>query len=175
MSAACASQMANVHLWCTRARLQAPPPRAVSHFLFLAHVQLFYSREAPGRGRFLLHGWFLFPGMLLYRFCVWQGKWSESSLLEKRLSEDSSCHLRLQKWASMWSADALGLELRWRREEAASAENPLVFLCALCRRPLGDSLTWVTGLEDTNCILLHSQCGTVLPAWGIPRCCPGLK
>lgn len=45
-------------------------------------------------------------------------------------------------------------------------ENSLVFLCAFCRRPLGDSLTWVTGLEDANCILLRSQFGAVLPRGG---------
>nr|BAB29147.1 unnamed protein product [Mus musculus] len=81
---------------------------------------------------------------------------SESPLLEKRLSEDSSRYLRLQKWANMSSADALGLEKERPEEKAAAAENPLVFLCARCRRPLGDSLTWVASQEDTNCILLRS-------------------
>lgn len=81
---------------------------------------------------------------------------SESPLLEKRLSEDSSRYLRLQKWANMSSADALELEKERPEEKAAAAENPLVFLCARCRRPLGDSLTWVASQEDTNCILLRS-------------------
>uniref|UniRef100_A0A8C6HFN7 Protein Mis18-alpha n=1 Tax=Mus spicilegus TaxID=10103 RepID=A0A8C6HFN7_MUSSI len=81
---------------------------------------------------------------------------SESPLLEKRLSEDSNRYLRLQKWANMSSADALGLEKERPEEKAAAAENPLVFLCARCRRPLGDSLTWVASQEDTNCILLRS-------------------
>ncbi|XP_021040891.1 protein Mis18-alpha [Mus caroli] len=80
----------------------------------------------------------------------------ESPLLEKRLSEDSSRFWRLQKWANMSSADALGLEKERPEEKAAAAENPLVFLCARCRRPLGDSLTWVASQEDTNCILLRS-------------------
>lgn len=97
--------------------------------------------------------------------CNHQGKRGESSLLEKRLSEDSSRGLRLHKWASMWSANASGLEPERREEKAAAAaagaaaENPLVFLCARCRRPLGDSLTWVASQEDTNCILLSSQFG----------------
>lgn len=47
------------------------------------------------------------------------------------------------------------------REKAAAAENPLVFLCTRCRRPLGDSLTWVASQEDTNCILLRSVSSNV--------------
>lgn len=91
--------------------------------------------------------------------CKHRVKGSEFSLLEKRLSEDSSRGVRLQKWASMWSGDASGLEPKRREEKEAAVENPLVFLCAGCRRPLGDSLTWVASQEDTNCILLSSQFG----------------
>ncbi|XP_032756348.1 protein Mis18-alpha [Rattus rattus] len=93
--------------------------------------------------------------------CNHQGKRSESSLLEKRLSEDSSRHWRLQKWASMSNADASRTLLERREEKAAAAENPLVFLCTRCRRPLGDSLTWVASQEDTNCILLRSVSSNV--------------
>ncbi|XP_021065534.1 protein Mis18-alpha [Mus pahari] len=85
---------------------------------------------------------------------------SESSLLGKRLSEDSSRFRLLQKWASMSSADASVPEPELS-EKAAAAENPLVFLCARCRRPLGDSLTWVASQEDTNCILLRSVSSNV--------------
>ncbi|XP_058921657.1 protein Mis18-alpha isoform X1 [Kogia breviceps] len=95
--------------------------------------------------------------------CGDKGKWSNSSLLGKRLSEDSSRHQLLQKWASMWSCvsgDAsVSCTERTRREEAAEPaeeeDRPLVFLCSGCRRPLGDSLSWVTSQEDTNCILLR--------------------
>lgn len=87
------------------------------------------------------------------------GKWSESSLLEKRLSEDSSRYRQLQKWASMSSADRSEPEPEWREEKTDAAENPLVFLCTRCRRPLGDSLTWVANQDDTNCILLRSEFG----------------
>ncbi|XP_036705403.1 protein Mis18-alpha [Balaenoptera musculus] len=95
--------------------------------------------------------------------CGDKGKWSNSSLLGKRLSEDSSRHQLLQKWASMWSCvsgDAsVACTERTRREEAAEPaeeeDRPLVFLCSGCRRPLGDSLSWVTSQEDTNCILLR--------------------
>lgn len=90
-----------------------------------------------------------------------RAKWSESSLLGRRLSEDSSRHQLLQKWASIWSstsgeASEVGAE-KAPREAAAAAEEerPLVFLCSGCRRPLGDSLSWVTSLEDANCILLR--------------------
>ncbi|XP_007939501.1 protein Mis18-alpha [Orycteropus afer afer] len=87
-----------------------------------------------------------------------KGKWSDSSLLGKRLSEDSSRQQLLQKWASMWSSAswnpaAAGAE-ETQREDAA-LERPLVFLCSGCRRPLGDSLSWVTSQEDSDCILLR--------------------
>ncbi|XP_045373792.1 protein Mis18-alpha isoform X1 [Camelus bactrianus] len=96
--------------------------------------------------------------------CGDKGKWSDSSLLGKRLSEDSGRHQLLQKWASMWSSvsgDAsVACTERTQREEAAEPaeeeDRPLVFLCSRCRRPLGDSLSWVTSQEDTNCILLRS-------------------
>ncbi|XP_022371883.1 protein Mis18-alpha [Enhydra lutris kenyoni] len=92
-----------------------------------------------------------------------KGKWSDSSLLGRRLSEDSSRHQLLQKWANMWnsvSGDAsVACAEGTRREEAAEPaeeeDRPLVFLCSGCRRPLGDSLSWVTSQEDTNCILLR--------------------
>ncbi|XP_012414067.1 protein Mis18-alpha [Trichechus manatus latirostris] len=92
-----------------------------------------------------------------------QGKWSDSSLLGRRLSEDSSRQQLLQQWASMWSsgswsAPAAGAEETWRGE-AAEEERPLVFLCSGCRRPLGDSLSWVTSQEDPDCILLRCQSG----------------
>ncbi|XP_004468668.1 protein Mis18-alpha isoform X1 [Dasypus novemcinctus] len=94
--------------------------------------------------------------------CADKSKWSDSSLLGKRLSEDSSRHLLLQKWAGMWSSvsgDSRAEETRREVAEAdeaeVEAERPLVFLCSGCRRPLGDSLSWVTSQEDTNCILLR--------------------
>ncbi|XP_031220222.1 protein Mis18-alpha [Mastomys coucha] len=89
------------------------------------------------------------------------GKRSESSLLDKRLSEDSSRYRQLQKWASMSSVDRSEPEPEWREEKTDAAENPLVFLCTRCRRPLGDSLTWVANQDDTNCILLRSVSSNV--------------
>eukprot|EP00071_Canis_lupus_P057009 XP_852107.1 protein Mis18-alpha [Canis lupus familiaris] len=88
----------------------------------------------------------------------------------RRLSEDSSRHQLLQKWTSMWnsvSGDAsVACAKGTRREETAEPaeeeeveeeeeDRPLVFLCSGCRRPLGDSLSWVAGQEDANCILLR--------------------
>ncbi|XP_070334908.1 protein Mis18-alpha-like [Odocoileus virginianus] len=95
------------------------------------------------------------------RTCGHKGKWGDSSLLGKRLSEDSSRQQLLQKWASMWSpvsGDAsVACSERTQREQAAEPaeeDRPLVFLCSRCRRPLGDSLSWVASQEDTNSILL---------------------
>uniref|UniRef100_A0A663N9K6 Protein yippee-like n=1 Tax=Athene cunicularia TaxID=194338 RepID=A0A663N9K6_ATHCN len=34
---------------------------------------------------------------------------------------------------------------------------PMVFLCAGCRRPVGDTLSWVANDEETGCILLRSE------------------
>ncbi|KAM4888598.1 protein Mis18-alpha [Thomomys bottae] len=100
--------------------------------------------------------------------CDRKGKWSgSSSLLGRRLSEDSRRHQLLQKWTSMWSSSG-GEESEAGAEEpppdqagagaeaeAEAEETPLVFLCSGCRRPLGDSLSWVTCQEDANCILLR--------------------
>lgn len=94
-----------------------------------------------------------------------KGKWGDSSLLGRRLSEDSSRHQLLQKWANMWNSvsgnASVGCAEGKRREEAAEPaeeeDRPLVFLCSGCRRPLGDSMSWVTSQEDTNCILLRCR------------------
>ncbi|XP_036058359.1 protein Mis18-alpha-like [Onychomys torridus] len=43
----------------------------------------------------------------------------------------------------------------------AARENPLVFLCSRCSRPLGDWLTWVSSQEDVNCILLRGVSSNV--------------
>ena len=105
--------------------------------------------------------------------CGHKGKWGDSSLLGKRLSEDSSRHQLLQKWASMWSSvsgDASVAPERTRREEAAEPaeeDRPLVFLCSRCRRPLGDSLSWVASQEDTNSILLRCQSGLGRVGWDL--------
>lgn len=65
-----------------------------------------------------------------------------------------------------------------RRTEAAEPaeeeDRPLVFLCSRCRRPLGDSLSWVTCQEDNNCILLRCQLpGRGGGAWGAGVCAEG--
>ncbi|XP_054669458.1 protein Mis18-alpha [Grus americana] len=45
-------------------------------------------------------------------------------------------------------------------QQQAGAENadllPMVFLCAGCKRPVGDTLSWVTNDEEAGCILLRS-------------------
>ncbi|KAL1788974.1 Mis18-alpha [Sigmodon hispidus] len=52
-------------------------------------------------------------------------------------------------------SSAVASEVDPCEKPAVAGENPLVFLCSRCRRPLGDSLTWVTSQEDNNCILLR--------------------
>ncbi|NWU74101.1 MS18A protein, partial [Onychorhynchus coronatus] len=34
---------------------------------------------------------------------------------------------------------------------------PMVFLCAGCKRPVGDTLSWVSNDEEGGCILLRSE------------------
>ncbi|XP_019585823.2 protein Mis18-alpha [Rhinolophus sinicus] len=95
--------------------------------------------------------------------CGNKGSWNEPSPLSQRLLEDSSRHQLLQKWTSMWNSlsgdGSVACAERTRCTEAAEPaeeeDRPLVFLCSGCRRPLGDSLSWVTCQEDTNCILLR--------------------
>ncbi|NXK80776.1 MS18A protein, partial [Amazona guildingii] len=38
---------------------------------------------------------------------------------------------------------------------------PMVFLCAGCRRPVGDTLSWVANDEEKGCILLRSAAESV--------------
>ncbi|XP_036098966.1 protein Mis18-alpha [Molossus molossus] len=82
--------------------------------------------------------------------CGDRGTWSEPSLLSQRLSEDSMRQQLLQTWTSA----------RHSPRGAADEDRPLVFLCAGCRRPLGDSLSWVTS-PDGSCILLRSVSSAV--------------
>uniref|UniRef100_A0A8B9CCK6 Protein Mis18-alpha n=1 Tax=Anser brachyrhynchus TaxID=132585 RepID=A0A8B9CCK6_9AVES len=39
---------------------------------------------------------------------------------------------------------------------------PMVFLCAGCKRPVGDTLSWVTNDEETGCVLLRSECRAMI-------------
>ncbi|KAH0624868.1 hypothetical protein JD844_032734 [Phrynosoma platyrhinos] len=42
------------------------------------------------------------------------------------------------------------------QEGPGSEELPMVFLCAGCKRPVGDTLSWEGNDDDTNSILLNS-------------------
>ncbi|XP_049691103.1 protein Mis18-alpha [Accipiter gentilis] len=50
-------------------------------------------------------------------------------------------------------------------QRQGAAENadllPMVFLCAGCKRPVGDTLSWVTNDEESGCILLRSAAASV--------------
>ncbi|NXE18424.1 MS18A protein, partial [Ardeotis kori] len=49
-----------------------------------------------------------------------------------------------------------------RRADAEDADLlPMVFLCSGCKRPVGDTLSWVTNDEDAGCVLLRRAAGTV--------------
>uniref|UniRef100_A0A8C3B9L6 Protein Mis18-alpha n=1 Tax=Cairina moschata TaxID=8855 RepID=A0A8C3B9L6_CAIMO len=53
-----------------------------------------------------------------------------------------------------------------RRPQVAQAEGdedlmPMVFLCAGCKRPVGDTLSWVTNDEETGCVVLRSASASV--------------
>uniref|UniRef100_A0A8C4VCA1 Mis18 domain-containing protein n=1 Tax=Gopherus evgoodei TaxID=1825980 RepID=A0A8C4VCA1_9SAUR len=52
-------------------------------------------------------------------------------------------------------------------------ELPMVFLCAGCKRPVGDTLGWVANDEETGCVLLRSECPGACraPAPPPPRRC----
>ncbi|XP_070259794.1 protein Mis18-alpha [Myotis yumanensis] len=89
--------------------------------------------------------------------CGDRGTWSEPSLLSRRLSGGSPGRRLLEQWTSAWgspSGPAAGAAA------ARDEDRPLVFLCAGCRRPLGDSLSWVAGPE-ASCILLRSVSSNV--------------
>lgn len=45
------------------------------------------------------------------------------------------------------------------RGDPGAEEPPMVFLCAGCKRPVGDTLSWANNDEDANCILLKSEGG----------------
>ncbi|NXO26852.1 MS18A protein, partial [Cisticola juncidis] len=38
---------------------------------------------------------------------------------------------------------------------------PMVFMCACCRRPVGDTSSWVCNDEESGCILLRSAVASV--------------
>ncbi|KAJ7418040.1 hypothetical protein WISP_61214 [Willisornis vidua] len=46
-------------------------------------------------------------------------------------------------------------------EGSDSTDLPMVFLCAGCRRPVGDTLSWVSNDEESGCILLRSAAASV--------------
>ncbi|XP_059726591.1 protein Mis18-alpha isoform X2 [Haemorhous mexicanus] len=50
---------------------------------------------------------------------------------------------------------------RAQRQPADEAPMPMVFLCAGCRRPVGDTSSWVSNDEDSGCILLRSAAASV--------------
>ncbi|OXB79760.1 UNVERIFIED_CONTAM: hypothetical protein H355_013745 [Colinus virginianus] len=49
-----------------------------------------------------------------------------------------------------------------KEEEGENQENlPMVFLCSGCKRPVGDTLSWVANDEEAECILLRDVSNNV--------------
>ncbi|NWW81919.1 MS18A protein, partial [Climacteris rufus] len=48
-----------------------------------------------------------------------------------------------------------------QERRASAASMPMVFLCAGCRRPLGDTSSWMFNDEEGGCILLRSVAPSV--------------
>ncbi|NXH31220.1 MS18A protein, partial [Myiagra hebetior] len=46
-----------------------------------------------------------------------------------------------------------------QERRAGAAPMPMVFMCAGCRRPVGDTSSWVFNDEEGGCILLRSEDG----------------
>ncbi|XP_019384368.1 PREDICTED: protein Mis18-alpha [Crocodylus porosus] len=47
-------------------------------------------------------------------------------------------------------------------EEEEGGELPMVFLCAGCKRPVGDTLSWVANDEEGSCVMLRNVTANVL-------------
>ncbi|XP_021394651.2 protein Mis18-alpha isoform X1 [Lonchura striata] len=52
-------------------------------------------------------------------------------------------------------------ERQKRERRADAAPMPMVFMCTGCRRPVGDTSSWVSNDEETGCILLRSAAASV--------------
>ncbi|NWX54307.1 MS18A protein, partial [Promerops cafer] len=48
-----------------------------------------------------------------------------------------------------------------QEQRAGAAAMPMVFMCAGCRRPVGDTSSWVFNDEESGCILLRSAAASV--------------
>ncbi|NWR06460.1 MS18A protein, partial [Paradoxornis webbianus] len=48
-----------------------------------------------------------------------------------------------------------------RERRADAAPMPMVFMCAGCRRPVGDTSSWVFSDEESGCILLRNAAASV--------------
>ncbi|TRZ18941.1 hypothetical protein HGM15179_008161 [Zosterops borbonicus] len=55
---------------------------------------------------------------------------------------------------------SLSLLEHQRERRADAAPMPMVFMCAGCRRPVGDTSSWVLNDEESGCILLRSRYNT---------------
>ncbi|NWX10301.1 MS18A protein, partial [Caloenas nicobarica] len=52
-----------------------------------------------------------------------------------------------------------------QRRQAGAEEDadllPMVFLCGSCKRPVGDTLSWVSNDDEADCIMLRSAAASV--------------
>ncbi|NWT07612.1 MS18A protein, partial [Vireo altiloquus] len=52
-------------------------------------------------------------------------------------------------------------EQQQQERPAGAAPMPMVFMCAGCRRPVGDTSSWAFNDEEGGCILLRSAAPSV--------------
>ncbi|NWY20790.1 MS18A protein, partial [Aphelocoma coerulescens] len=52
-------------------------------------------------------------------------------------------------------------EQQQQERRAGAAPMPMVFMCSGCRRPVGDTSSWVFNDEEGGCILLRSAAASV--------------
>uniref|UniRef100_A0A8B9CAS9 Protein Mis18-alpha n=1 Tax=Anser brachyrhynchus TaxID=132585 RepID=A0A8B9CAS9_9AVES len=98
---------------------------------------------------------------LFLLLCLGDGQLKYGSLLDSSLLEVGG------GWDAAAAAAGRRPQPQPQPPPAGQAEGdeedlmPMVFLCAGCKRPVGDTLSWVTNDEETGCVLLRSASASV--------------
>uniref|UniRef100_A0A8C5X640 Protein Mis18-alpha n=1 Tax=Malurus cyaneus samueli TaxID=2593467 RepID=A0A8C5X640_9PASS len=64
----------------------------------------------------------------------------------------------LEQSLSLLDSSGGQAEQQQLERRAGAVPMPMVFMCAGCRRPVGDTSSWVLNDEESGCILLRSEC-----------------